>query len=452
MALSPEAGRWFEARRGIRPETLEAFGVESAGEETVSFPYPGGARKYRKGFEKEERRFYWDPPTQAGQVPFLPPGFEPGSYMFLLEGETDTMAAWQHAPSAMKPRIVGLSGLNAWKDRYAEELFGAAKRVFVLFDNDDPYSPAQEQGDKSWAKIKRALGKKARRVVLPQGIEDVAELLMQYDWAALQALLKRADEPVRNYPRLDLTKPVPDTDWLVEDLLVRSEVTVIAADAGVGKSMMMQSLALAVAGGEAKWLGLAVKKQGRVMFVDEENSAQLAMQRLTALASTEQKAIETLPREIRDNLEYIWYAGVDLAHEPEKLLEDALEVEPELIVIDSQSRVAIGVEENSNTDISSLYRRGFIPLARDTGAAVVVIHHTPKGSRGPRGAGAAKAAADQAIEIVAAEDKAGAATGTLNIFPSKPRRRTAHLKARIVGDIEHDGWVRVERVEEVEPF
>ena len=43
--LKPEAGRWFLDRRGIRPETLEAFGVESDGPLVTVFPYPGGAKK-----------------------------------------------------------------------------------------------------------------------------------------------------------------------------------------------------------------------------------------------------------------------------------------------------------------------------------------------------------------------------------------------------------------------
>lgn len=387
-------------------------------------------------------------------MPFLPPDFESGSYMVMFEGETDTMAAWQNAPDAMKPRIIGLSGVNAWKDRYAEELFDKAKRVFVVFDNDDPYSPATDQVNKAWTSIRSSLGKKARRVVLPQGIEDVAEFFQTYDWAAFQALLKRADEPIRNYPRLDLSKPVPDTDWLVEDLLVAGEVAVLAADSGVGKSMIMMSLAIAIARGDEKWMGLAIKKHGKSMVVDEEQSAQLGMQRWAALASHEGGPIHAvLPKDVRDNIDYIWYAGVDLVNDAHKLLEDALEVEPVLIVIDSQSRVALGVEENDNTEMSSLYRRALVPLARETGAAVVVIHHTASDNAGkPRGATAIKAAADQVISVIAAEDKAKNKTGTLNIFPSKPRRLTARLQVRMVGDIEKDGWLRVESAEEEEPY
>jgi hypothetical protein len=51
-----------------------------------------------------------------------------------------------------------------------------------------------------------------------------------------------------------------------------------------------------------------------VLYVDEENSADLVLQRLTRSATT---------RRSTANLEYLWYAGVDLLNEPEKLLEEA---------------------------------------------------------------------------------------------------------------------------------
>lgn len=459
-----DAYAWFASRRGITRETLDAFGVVVDDEGVIRYPYPEDAVKHRKGLEKDEeggRRFWWSPPTAAGQVPFLPPDFEPRERMLLVEGESDAMALWQNIPDELRDKVsvVGLSGTGSWakaiRDKGGvDKLFGPAKRVFVLFDRDDPYENADGAAsvERAWGEIKIDLGRKARRVILPQGINDVAEFFERYDWAALQVLLKKAAAPIRHYPRLDLSRKAPPTDWLVEDFLVRGEVTVIAADSGVGKSILMQSLSLAIAGGAKDWLELLVKAHGTAMYVDEEQSPQLAMQRLVALASTKENVLETLPANLARNLDYINYAGVDLAREPEKLLEEALDIEPALIVIDSQSRVALGIEENSNTEISQLYRRAFVPLARETNAAVVVIHHATKDGRGTRGAGAIKAASDQTIEIRAAEDKAGQLTGTLNIFPSKPRRKTAYLKARIVGEIEKEGWVRVERAEEDDPF
>lgn len=367
--------------------------------------------------------------------------------MILLEGESDTMSLWQAMPDDVKAKVgvVGLSGTNAWKQRYAEELMGVAKRVFVVFDRDDPYeaSDAAKATETAWAKIRADLGRKARRVTLPQGINDVAEFFQRYDWAAFATLLKAAAEPKRSYPRLDLTQDVPPTDWVVEDLFVASEATGLVGDSGVGKSFITMALALAISGGEDTFLGLPVKKHGPVLYVDEENSAQLVLSRLKALG---------YDPKTHAGLEFLWYAGVDLAGEPQRLLEEALDIEPAAIILDSLSRVGIGVDENSNTDMTRLLRQGIVPLARETGAGVVFVHHTPKEGNSPRGASAIKAAADQVLSVVEAKSRDSEGyypTGTLNLFPSKPRRKGAHLSLTIDGEVE-DGHVRVVSLDERE--
>lgn len=424
----------------------------------MRFKYPDGALKTRKTLEKVDgkHQMFWDPPGKAGQLPFLPANFEPQDWMFIFEGETDTMAAWQSAPPEAQAGMVGLSGTDAfakWTPEYLEEMFGKAKTVFVVMDNEDPYDNADAAAsvERGWAKIQDALGRKARRVVLPQGINDVAEFFQTYDWAAFRVLLKKAREPKRFYKRLDLSKDAPPTDWLVEDFAVRHEATVLAGDGGVGKSFITMQLALAVASGQATFLDLAIKRHGRVLYVDEENSADLILQRLNAL-SRDMFGEGTLPPQVRENLEYLWYAGVDLLNEPEKLREEALDLQPELVIIDSLSRVALGAEENSNPDMTKLMRAGVVPIARDTGAAVILVHHTDKDGRGPRGASAIRNSADQVISVIPALDKNHHRTGKVNIFPSKPRRLMAHLEARITGDIANEGWVRVERAEEEDPF
>jgi hypothetical protein len=448
-----DAYAWFAARRGIRRETLDAFGVEVDGT-TVRFPYPGGATKTRVGLEKDDeggRKFFWDPPGMAGQVPFLTPGHSKGcDRAILVEGETDTLALYQAMPEELRGKvaIIGLSGTNAWKERYVEEHFADTSRVFVVFDADDPYEnpDASKQTEKSWLQVKKDLGRKARRVRLPQGINDVAEFFQRYDWAAFQVLLKQAAEPKRHYKRLDLSQPIPQTDWVVEDLAVGGEAWVVAGDGGVGKSMLTMALALAVAGGDATFLGKRIMKHGPVLYVDEENSAALAVQRLNALtapdptpdlAETPWLRKPTITDEQAKNLEYLWYAGVDLLGAPELLHEEALEIQPVLVVVDSLSRVSLGGEENNNDAMTQLMRAGVIPIARDTGAAVLILHHTDKEGRGPRGASSIRNTSDLTLSIVETD------SGRKRIFPSKPRRATGELGFEIQGDLATDGWLRL---------
>jgi RecA-family ATPase len=264
---------------------------------------------------------------------------------------------------------------------------------------------------------------------------------VRYDWAAFQVLLQAASQPTRHYPRLDLTQTVPQTDWLVEDFLVRSEAAALVGDGGVGKSFITMALALAVAGGDKEFLGMPLKAHGPVLYVDEENSMGLVLQRLHALGFEPDKHLP--------NLEYLWYAGVDLLNEPEKLLEEALDLEPVLVIADSLSRVAIGADENSNTDMTRLMRQGVIPIARETGAAVVLVHHTARDGNGPRGATSIRNSADQVITAKQVETTLGP---RINLYPSKPRRQTASLQVELDGDMEKDGYIRVNNVQEDTPF
>lgn len=466
MALDQRVIRWLEDQRGITQETAEAFGLHTDGRDLV-IPYPEGLQKHRYstdddnpyGLEKAERKFAWTDaagtPAGAGQVPYLPPDFAPCDRVILVEGETDTMALWQNLPKELRGKVavVGLSGTGSWQKAVAEKnyrdsLFGSASRVFVVFDRDDPYEnpDGAKSVERAWKQIRADLGRKARRVVLPQGINDVAEFFQRYDWAALQVLLQKAAEPKRNFKRLDLTQTIPQTDWVIEDLAVAAEAWVVAGDGGVGKSMFTMAMALAVAGGDATFLGKPIKKHGPVLYVDEESSRDLAIQRLNALtapdatpdlASTPWLRKPSLNPQQLANLEYLWYAGVDLLNEPELLLEEAQEIQPVLVIVDSLSRVAIGGEENSNPDMTRLMRAGVIPLARDTGAAVLILHHTDKDGRGPRGATAIRNSSDQTLSIVETE------SGRKRVFPSKPRRQSGETTFEIQGELDSDGWLRL---------
>lgn len=451
--VSDAAARWFADNRGISKETLETFGAETVhfdvGPMAVTFPYPGGFKRVRYLDAVGDSRFRWLEPTPKGRIPgFQPPDFEQGKWMFLVEGETDCMAFWQNAPEEYRKGVVAVPGVPQFP-RSVEELVKNAKKVFVIYDNDKAgYDETtgevvleKSASEAGWEKVRERLGRKARRVVLPPDVKDVAEFFQKYDWRAFSVLLRRAAEPVRHYPRLDLTKAAPPVKWLVEDLLVQQEVAVLAADGGMGKSWLCQALALAVAGTDNTFLGLPVRQHGRVLYIDEEASADLVLQRLNALGYD--------PTE-HDQLEYIWYAGVDLLHEPEKLLEEACDIEPALIIIESLSRVALGGDENSNTEMTLLLRNGVVPLARESGAAVLVTHHTVREGVRIRGAGAIRNAADQTIVMKPAEVD-GKETGTSMIFPDKPRREGASIAMQINGSMKAGEPVRVEPAPEL-PF
>lgn len=455
MTLTDTTARWFKDRRGIDRATLDAFGITTE-DEGVRIPYPDGAVKHRATLEKVDgkHRMWYEPRAPYGQPAFLPPDYsENGPTKIVWEGETDTMAAWQAAPDEVKPHVAGMGGANLFGPKglpvaKIEQLFGKANRVFFVLDNEDPYenNVAYETVERAKRQIRERLGRKAKFVTLPGNVQDGCEFFQRYDWAAFAELMKMATKPVTHYPRLDLTKDIPETPWLVDDLFVQGEATVFASEAGAGKSWFVMDLALAIAGARERFLGRAVHKHGPVIVVDEEQSQEIVYQRLHALGFDTDVHLP--------NLEYLWYPGVDLIHEPHKLLEEAIDRDPVLIVLESMSRVSLGAEENSNTEMSQLWRNGIIPLARETGAAVVATHHVPTDNMGkPRGATAIKASADESLSLVKALRKDGSETGNLLVYPSKPRRELGRIAFQIVGSMKDGEQVQLVPEEEKEtPF
>lgn len=432
---------WFKERRGIRRATVEAFGVYTDGTDVV-FPYPEGLLKRRYsvakdenpfGLDKEGRRFVWRDqdggPAGAGQVPYLPPDFAQTERMILIpEGETDTMAAWQALQAAGfgdRISVVGLSGVGSWKDKYAEELFGQATRVFVVLDNDDPYEnpDAVKSVEGGWQRIRDSLGRKARRVKLPQGTTDLAEFFMAYDWAAFEQLLIEAAQPRMNYPRLDLSKDPGPVDWLLTGMVAKPDVTVLYGDGGVSKSMLLQGLAVAVAEEWGEYMGVELNAAGRVLFVDEENPEDVVLSRMKKLGLTKKGW---------ENLYYVWHGNVSLDEEPERLYADVMEFEPALLCLDSFSRLNT-LDESSSSDINRIFKRGLAPISRKLKVPIIALHHVTKEGR-IRGSVQIRNAADLAMEVVPAMQGKQQLVDTYTMFPDKPRRgQKLSVTYRVVG-------------------
>ncbi len=377
--------RWYKDKRGIEASTLTAFGVEINDETlVVKLPYPG-ATKFRKGLEKEDgRKFWWDPPEKHGQVLFTPPDAAKHRKMLLVEGETDTMALWQHAPDAVKPTVRGLPGAESWKEHFADE-FDEADTVFVILDNDDPYTNPDGAAsvERAWQKIRSELGvRKARRVILPQGTNDVSEFLQTYSWAALKVLLDQAAEVKLPYKRLVLSDDPVKYDWHVENLIAKGDVVMLAADPGVGKSWVGLDLALCTLGLRDEWLGMKVLHQGPVVIVDQENPEAVARKRMQQMG---------LHGENPD-MHYLWYQGVRLDAQPEMLFEYCAIVQPKYLMVDSISRVHFK-NENSAEEMNPLLNGGVYPIARELGITVLLLHHWNK-QGSSRGSTALPAATD----------------------------------------------------------
>ena len=400
------AVRWFEEQRGIRKDTLDHFGVKFSGPEdapVVTLPYSNG-EKTRKGLLSGERKFFF---TQG-----VKPGLFKGQVRkatFLVEGETDTMRLQQELSDAgADAGVVGISGIHTWRPELVGEL-ADAERIYVVLDNDEDYMVRAEV-DKAWKQIRHDLGTKARRVRLPNQVKDVCEFFDNYDLASLSLLVQRGSGQSR-YKALDLTQPPPPPKWLVEGMVSLGDVTLTPGPPGLGKSWWTMGLATSVAEGWGTFLGADVLQHGRVLYVDQENPDDVIFRRLHKLGLTQKG---------HANIRYLWNQGIRLDRDYDDFLEEAREYEPTLIVLDSLTRLHTQ-DENSAGAMSAVFNDGIQPLARDTGAAVVLIHHDSRAGN-PRGSIDIEGSVDNVLHFKQ-PDAFEANPGVFVIRQGKSRRR-----------------------------
>jgi len=324
--------------------------------------------------------------------------------VFVVEGEKDV----ESLRALGKVATTNSGGSARWRDEYAASLAGASV-IRLVVDKDE--------AGKKWARaVLRSLEGQDVRVYEAKEGKDVTDHLEAGH--KLEDLVRiELDAPKRNYQPLDLFQSVPPVKWVVENIVVGGEATLLIADGGSGKSYFALAMALAVAGGE-DFIGCQTT-QGRVIYVDEEGSPDLALQRFAELGATDEQ---------KHNIDYLNFAGVDLVRRPGKLIEDAKLVQPKLVVIDSHAKVTRTGEENSNNEMGKAWDDGFLPLARESGAAVLVLHHT-NGYGGSRGASQIRNSADQVLTM----EKEG--DNTQKVWPSKQRRMTKvlHFEFKQVG-------------------
>jgi hypothetical protein len=152
--------------------------------------------------------------------------------------------------------------------------------------------------------------------------------------------------------------------WRVRPLAVDAHLTVLAATGGDGKTW----LGLAVAGGVAHGTVVAGMDcaKGRAVMFDAENGAWVLGSRLKAIE-------EGLPA---DRVAIYDAEGLRLSDAGDRawMLQTIKAEQANLVIIDALRPLAPDAEENSSDSMAPVVI-GAKQLARDSGAAVVLIHH-----------------------------------------------------------------------------
>jgi hypothetical protein len=146
------------------------------------------------------------------------------------------------------------------------------------------------------------------------------------------------------------------------------------------------------------WRGQPVQR-GRVVYVVAEGSKSIAL-RVKAWEETYGHRITDAlflpePVQVKDG-------ETDKTGRPGRewrvLVEACRRLQPVLIVLDTQARITVGLEENSNTSMGVLVE-AVRSLKEATKACVLVVHHTGRNGEDARGASALDGAQDTEIRV-----------------------------------------------------
>lgn len=228
---------------------------------------------------------------------------------------------------------------------------------------------------------------------------------------------------------------VPPPDLLCGDLLYRGGLHSISGPPDSGKTTI------------ALWWLLHEARAGRpVMFLDEEGGAELVAEKLIALGATPDDATmisyHPFPARTWTPADVQALGG---------LVDD---IKPAVVLWDSAAAFLsrAGFDENAAADVTKFWAQVLTPIAREHGAAVVVIDHDTKdtatASRYARGSGAKLAACDVAYKVEILQPFTRTQNGVMRMKVSKDRRGWLHRSWSVGIDTSNGMQVKITETED----
>jgi hypothetical protein len=175
----------------------------------------------------------------------------------------------------------------------------------------------------------------------------------------------------------------PKPPWLVRGVFAKNSLAGVYGPGGAYKSFVALDLACTLASGKKTWLERDVRAEGPVVYISGEGT-------IDPRVRAWEKHHNTM---VSDNLA-VW-DGIDLADaaQLESLLGGVAAAKeekwggkgPVLVIVDTLARATPGQEENATKDMGEIADT-CNSLRLHFQCCVMLVHHTPKGSRDWRGA------------------------------------------------------------------
>lgn len=185
-----------------------------------------------------------------------------------------------------------------------------------------------------------------------------------------------------------LAKPPRPIPWRVRDVVADGTLTIISGESGAGKSWLAQALCTGVARGQSV-AGLHCAK-GTALYIDAEMGPQMFVDQ--RLRPTGANAAE---------FNYVDAMGLDISRSDDLgwVRRQVEKMDTNLVVIDSLRRLTPSKAENDSDDMAPAVS-ALAKLARDTNAAIVLVHHKGDSEKFFRGSTAIKDQADALFALL----------------------------------------------------
>lgn len=187
----------------------------------------------------------------------------------------------------------------------------------------------------------------------------------------------------------------PSPAWLLDGMIEENAIAVLYGPSGCGKSLAALDWAMSISEGRP-WHGHDVKR-GPVVYVVGEGTYGVAKR---VRAWMKHNAVEHI------NTAFFTLTAPQMlkADDVTELITTLRPHTPALIILDTLAQCFIGGDENAAKEMGQ-FVEGCRQLQRDTGASVLLVHHTGKGGSLPnvkpteRGSSALRGAADVMIRL-----------------------------------------------------
>lgn len=212
----------------------------------------------------------------------------------------------------------------------------------------------------------------------------------QHDTAQPQRANGRATNGHSEPETISATNPFPidgktlaRRPWMIPGLLLRSQITLMVAPPGIGKSLLTLQLALICNAGIPEWHGWRPRSSYRSLIINVEEDETEMKRRLLGACMKMQISQDRITGIFLAQANGIVIAKADSRTKTvtatpvlEQIVQTILALHIDIVVVDPFAETFAG-DENSNSELkwaAVLWRE----VARRTNAAVLLVHHAKK--------------------------------------------------------------------------